>query len=234
MGRLDIFSGFKKSPKEGITLVELLMAIALIGVLSAVLFRMPIPKKSDFEKKGPKEATESMVQVARKIVYLKGEEIRIQFIDEIKILKKDDKDSSSDNLLIPYADVNTNCKNSIDEFLRKTTKGSFTTTPLLILTDKDRKVIFDEDQLCYTMIQNPQKGEQIAKGKVFSEGYIDETSNPPKWQNRKSKGLVSNNYFTVYPSGLCDQVSFKADNCQLYRHDFALNSFSGLITELGK
>jgi prepilin-type N-terminal cleavage/methylation domain-containing protein len=230
----------ERSPKKGITLVELLIVIALISIISAILSKMRMPGKADLEKKGPKEAIEILVQSARKITYSTGEEIHIQFIDqEMKIVLDQPVLINSGNLIMPsfpfLNEKNNVRKHSVEEFLKQVTdpnKGdNVTITPLLILTDKDGTVIFDEDQLCYAMIQNPS-GKQIAINNVFEEGYIDSNGH---WQNRKMGGssqIISRNYFTVYPSGLCDQVSFKAAKYQPYNRNFVVDSFSGLVTDI--
>jgi hypothetical protein len=212
----------------------------LIVIISAVLAKLAFPKEDDLRKKKPKESLEAVIKLARKVANREAKPAYVQFIDQDIFIYIETKSNGS--CFFDSNESNPDRRDSIMKFLETTTgskpaawpsSGSYkTTTPLFLVTDVDKKAIFDENKVCYAIIQNPNQNltnKQITGGdhKAFEEGSID---NSRKWQQKG--GTTCREYFIVYPSGLCDSVSFKAEKCPEYNHNYAVNPISGTVEEL--
>jgi hypothetical protein len=203
-------------------------------VVGAAMMKATFPKEEDLRKQGPKEALESMIKSARKIANRSATEVHIQFIDQGANIKTSDFFDENER--------DSDRQKSILNFLQKTThahpatwsefpSSALTTTPLLIVTDAGGKATFDGNQVCYAIIRNPGEGPIMGSvPKPFSLGYIENHGTPSvSWQKNQEANYE---YFTVYPSGLCDSVSFKAENCPEYNCNFVVNAISGTVESL--
>jgi Tfp pilus assembly protein FimT len=233
----------RKHSKNGLTLLELLVVITLIFVVSAVLLKITFPKEEDLRKKGPKEALESVIKMARKVANREAKAVRVRFIDQNMNINIDDKIDPNAYAYFSLKKSNPKHQNSILKFLRETTNSNpkswpsvcssnLTKTPLFLVIDTDGKAVFDEDKVCYAIIQNPGNEQlTIKRHKAFEEGYLksSSTASSPTW--RKKDSISSRQYFTVYPSGLCDYVSFKAEKCPQYNHNYVVDPLAGTVKE---
>jgi hypothetical protein len=228
-----------KYSKNGLTLVELLIVIMLLFIVGVATLKLTFPKKGDLQKKGPPEAVESAIRMARKIANREAKPMRIWFVDQSVNIQIDEKLNPRLNTFFPLDESNPNRKNSILDFFEETTTSppqtwpkyshsGLTNTPLFLVTDMDGKTVFDEDKVCYAILRNPGK-DQLTKHPdhaVFEEGYLDSSS---KWKKEKT-GLSQ--YFTVYPSGLCDYVGFNFENCPEYNHDYVIDPIAGIAKQI--
>ncbi|MDR0740551.1 MAG: hypothetical protein LBF34_02460 [Puniceicoccales bacterium] len=233
MKKLDYLYG--KHSKDGLTLLELFIVILLISIISAVLCKLTFPSKEDLQRKGPKEALEIIIKMARKTANRDAQKMRVLFLDQaIPITFDNNATGSEAGLHIQLSGVNPNCRDSVLNFLQETVvspptawppKNKYNTkTPLFVVTDAKEKVTFDEDKICYVVLANPIKG-QLTKGfhTAFEEGHVDSKG---QWKGKRT----SHRYFEVYPSGMCNSVSFKGEECQEYNREHSINPVSGIVT----
>jgi prepilin-type N-terminal cleavage/methylation domain-containing protein len=229
---------YKERSKKGMTLLELLIVLTLISIVSAVLSKLVFPKKEDLRKKSPKEALESVIQKARKVANREAKEVRIFFIDQVMNLKIDARINDAIGAHFLQSELGPDRQKSILDFFNKVTNSKLTDwpsmghtnstiTPLLLATDTDGKAVFDGNEVCYSIIKNPSNGQlTIGTHEAFEKGHLDSSS---KWHRA---GTPSSRYLTIYPSGLCDSVSFKCENCPTYNHEHVVDSISGTVKEV--
>jgi type II secretory pathway pseudopilin PulG len=220
------------------TLVELLIVIVLMFIAGTAVVKVTFPKEEDFLRQQPKEALEAIIKTARKTSNRDAQEQRIQFIDQntnIGIANPVDGDKG---YYFDLAETDVARHNSVLNFLKKTTNAeptawptinfqSVTTAPLFLLTDSSGKAIFDENNVCYAVIDNPGDGPLTINRKPFEPGYVDKKERT--WKGKKGS---SASYFTVYPSGLCNSVCFQAESCPAYNRPLAIDALSGVVTQL--
>jgi prepilin-type N-terminal cleavage/methylation domain-containing protein len=230
-----------KFSKRGLTLIELLIAIALISILAAAFTCIKFPKKEDLVKCGPKEAIESLIRSARKIANRRGEEVRVHFLDKRAALYRGiPVGYSSVDCYIDDSDSDSNRKKSTEDFLDKTVKSVSShfviETPLFIVTDAHGKVLFDGDQVAYRILENlkSQNGPLVSeKSLAFWPGHISiSTDSDRKYEWKAERGTnMSRSYFSVSPSGLCEEVGFRTENCPEYNHYFIVDPLSGFVID---
>jgi hypothetical protein len=225
-----------------LTLIELLIAIALISILAAALTCIKFPKKEDLVKCGPKEAIESLIRSARKIANRSGEEVRVHFLDNAAALFLGRPPGhTAVDCYIDANDPDSNRKKSTEDFLAKTAKSALSgfaiKTPLFIVTDAHGKVLFDGDQVPYRILKNSKNNnEPLVSGgnHAFWPGHISITGTGlgRAYTWGLDQGLnMSRSYFSVSPSGLCEEVGFLTENCPEYNHYFIVDSLSGFVID---
>jgi hypothetical protein len=201
--------------------------------------KLVFPKKEDLQKKSPEKSLETVIKLARKVSNREAKAMRIQFIDQAMPIHIDTNNGIPHFFDFKESDLDR--KNSILKFLEETTGSTLkvwpssecsflTKMPIFLVTDKEDKAVFDEKEVCYAIIQNPTNGQiTINTHKGFEDGYVDSSQSPSKWHKA---GTPSREYFTVYPSGLCDYVSFKAENVPDYNKNYAVNPLSGIVEKM--
>jgi hypothetical protein len=217
-------------------------------IAGAMLLKSEFPKEDDLCKQQPKEAIESAIKTARKVANREAKDMRIWFIEQNERIGINNPISTEKGDYFNLNETNTNHRDSILEFLKKTTDSTITawpsipaqyltTVPLLLITNTHGEVIFDEDNVCYRILNNPNNNQISGSDhKPFESGYAKLQSTDPVtghktyiWEGKRG---TSSQYFTIHASGLCDSVSFKGENCPDYNHNFTVNSLSGVVTQI--
>jgi hypothetical protein len=84
-----------------------------------------------------------------------------------------------------------------------------------------------KNKVCYASIKNPTNNQlTIDMHNAFESGSMDSAS---KWHVNRKAG--SHQYFTVYPSGMCDPVSFSGERCPEYNHKYVVDPVSGSVEQ---
>jgi prepilin-type N-terminal cleavage/methylation domain-containing protein len=222
---------YRKHSKDGLTLLELFIVIALISIVSALLLKITFPSEEDLRRQDLEKALEFIIKMARKTANYEAKEMHVLFVDQFMPIKIDNKA----NTLFRRDQLNPNRQKSILDFLKATVTSpsqawptqdysSNTKAPLFIVTDTKGEAIFDEDQVCYTILKNPGNGQLTSDHHTaFVEGYIDSDG---KWKHKQRQ---TSPYFTVSPSGICDYVSFITEICQEYNNKYFIDPIRGTV-----
>jgi hypothetical protein len=150
----------------------------------------------------------------------------------------DDKDTKHQESALDFLKTTTNC--SLASWPTGTFKSKplTTKTPLFVVTDEHNCMLFDEDQVPYRILKNPNtnKSKKLASAQVGSQncvfwlGHISKDKNGIyKWANAASRKIRS--YFSVFPSGLCEQIAFRTGEHNEYNHYFIIEPISGIVID---
>jgi prepilin-type N-terminal cleavage/methylation domain-containing protein len=244
----------KKNKRRGFSLVELLIAIVLIFVISVALTLSRFPSREELSQKNPKDALKIVIRSARKVANRDTQEKHVHFFDNATPLKLNDLllgQGSNGNLQTSITDAEQ--QTSVLELLQAATNNApkqwydliseYTTrAPLLLVTNADGKFVFDENKLCYALIQSLHSNANdpiSSNANVFEKNTASTSSGTTSGKaNEAGKNSGPHSFFTVYSNGLCDSVKFTANNyydtaensgVSQAQYDVLIDSFQGVV-----
>ena len=219
----------KNKKSSGLTLVELLLAIAIVAILAAVTTVGKFPSAEELRIKKPEDAMREVLYEARKLAVRYGRPMRIHVYDNAATLNIAELflGANSGNSLANASDPEE-CKNvakfineiaSLRQPITEQTLSSITTnvttrTPLMLVTDETNRIVLDHGAVVYCRIQNPQQNNQNIEATISSDHQFFApalTTTTSEGQSYSASRSHARPYMTLYPTGVGEHVEFLAD-----------------------